>query len=153
MFCPRCGKETGEDAIYCPFCGTNLIERKTQPTTTIKRHTSITMSVILLSVFFIIDFISIVDAVTFSDLSYFYVRLFIGVLVLVAVYFLWKSKEIGGILGIVYSIIGMIIGLVNFILKIPDPSGFTFTVYDLIFYEVGSIALIILIAIGWKSLK
>ncbi|MEM1510448.1 MAG: hypothetical protein QW096_11350 [Thermofilaceae archaeon] len=59
-------------------------------------------------------------------------------------YYLWKSLRVGGILGIIVSIISLLIGLIIFILL--------YTYVNLLIIII-NLVIIALIAIGWKELR
>jgi len=142
---PECGKEVEEGAVYCPHCGTKLAKAA-------KRNILITVCVILLVIFSLIHLSNMLDYATiYGDFSGSIGQLFFGAFALVAAYFLWKSEEIGGILGIVYAIFSMIAPLSVTIH--PEAIPFEYGVYDIIFDVCSSIVLIIFLGIGWKSLK
>ena len=147
-FCPHCGKEIREGAAFCPFCGTRLIESEAPPITERKRHLSITACAILLFVCALIHIINMVDFILIYDLAGSVAQLFFSIFALVAGCFLWKLKEIGGIIGIAYAILSTIATL-SFLSFFSE----WVTVYDVIIDFSLNIAIIILIIVGWKHLK
>lgn len=147
-FCPDCGKEIRESAVFCPSCGTELASREARPITEVKRHLSITICAILLFICALIHIINMVDFILIYDLAGSVAQLFFSIFALVAGCFLWKSKEIGGIIGIAYGIISTIVTLA-FLAYFSE----WVTVYDVIIDFSLNIAIIILIIVGWKHLK
>lgn len=148
VYCPNCGREIEENAAYCPFCGAKLEETPAQPPTAIKRHVSITLSVILLCIFFLVHILNMIGFLTEEDLAASLGQLFFGMFALVAAYFLWHSKGIGGVIGIMYAILSTISSL-----SLPFSEEIEYSVYGIIFDVCFNIVLIILIVIGRKSLK
>jgi hypothetical protein len=73
-----------------------------------------------------------------------------GAFALVAAYFLWQSKGIGGVIGIMYAVIEMLWSLSSLGLY---PLGIQYTLLDLVFDMGFDTILIILIVIGRKSLR
>lgn len=147
-FCPNCGKEVSEGAVFCPSCGSKLAESEVRPTTAKKRHLSITVCAILLFICVVPHIINMVDFMSYGDIAGSISQLFFSIFALVAGYFLWKSKKIGGIIGLAYAIITAIASLVSFA-YVPQ----WYPVIDLIFDLSFSTAIIILIVVGWKHLK
>jgi len=150
QFCPNpgCRKEVKEGADFCPFCGTKLAESEARPTTETKRHISITVCAVLLFISSFIHIINIVDFIAYGDLATSIIQLFMCIFAAVAGYLLLKSKQIGAIIGIAYSIIS-IISSISLVVQLPA----YFTVYDIMLDLCLDTATIILIAIGWKHLK
>ena len=146
-FCPNCGKEITEGNLFCPDCGTKLAESEARVITEVKRPLSITVCAILLFICAVPHIINMVDFITYGDVATSVIQLFFAIFAFVAGYFLWKSKKIGGIIGIAYAIITAVASLV---LVTYLSQGYT--VYDFIDLSF-SIAIIILIVIGWKHLK
>ena len=153
MFCPGCGKEIEEDAVYCPFCGAKLAEASAQQPTARKRHVAITASVILLCFFFLMYILTVIDFITYEGFTTGAIlHLFMGAFALVAAYFLWQSKGIGGVIGIVYALIEMLWPLTSYSLGLYA-LGIQYALLDLAFDTGLDAILIILIVIGRKSLK
>jgi hypothetical protein len=151
--CPNCGKEVKEGAVFCPFCGTKLAKSKAQPTTAIKRRTSITVCAILLFVCCLIHILNMYNLiVVWEELVGSSIELFFSVLALVAGCFLWKSKEIGGIIGIEYAILTTLYAV---FIGYSDMLGIEYNLLILgIFLDVPlCIAIVTLIVVNWKHLK
>jgi hypothetical protein len=150
QFCPNpeCRKEVKEGAVFCRFCGTKLAESEARPTTETKRHLSVTICAVLLFISAFIHIINIVDYMTYGDPATSIIQLFMCIFAAVAGYLLLKSKQIGAIIGIAYTIIS-IISSVSLVVQYPA----YFTVYDIMLDLCLDTATIILIVIGWKHLK
>jgi hypothetical protein len=167
MFCPKCGKELPEGAIYlyCPECGERLATPPPAlPVTTIetKRPGTITAAAIIcgvlggfniLAAIFILISSALLSGTSqplpelppFGSAS---VGLLIGLGILslifgalygLACWQLWDCKKSGGILGIILGALGLISSFI-------PPTGFSFVAM------LPDIAIIILIALGWRSL-
>lgn len=147
-FCPNCGKEIKESIAFCPFCGTKLAESEARATTETKRHLSLTICAVLLFISSLIHIINMVDYIAWGDPATGIIQLFMCIFAAVAGYLLLKSKQIGAIIGIAYSIIS-IISSVSMSVQFPE----YFTVYDIVLDLCLDIATIILIIVGWKHLK
>lgn len=147
-FCPNCGKEVKESIVFCPFCGAKLAESETRPTTETKRHLSLTIGAILLFISSLIHIINMVNYITYGDPATGIIQLFMCIFAAVAGYLLLKSKQIGAIIGIAYSIIS-IISSVSMSVQFPA----YYTVYDMLVDLCFDIATIIVIVVGWKHLK
>ena len=146
-FCPNCGKELRESAIFCPSCGSKLAQSETLLTASIKRHPTITSSAILLFISALIHIINLVNFISIDYLVGSIGQLFFTIFALVAGCYLWKSKEIGGIIGLAYAILRMIATFVfiAYFLEWVD-------VYGLILDFLLITAIIILVIVGWKHL-
>lgn len=147
-FCPYCGKEITEGTLFCPNCGTKLAESEARAITEVKRPLSITACAILLFICAVPHIIKMVDLINYGDFASSISQLFLSIFALVAGYFLWKSKKIGGIIGIAYAIITAVASIALFAYFSQR-----YTIYDFIYDLSLSIAIIILIVIGWKHLK
>jgi len=147
-FCANCGKEVSEGAVFCPSCGSKLAELEARPITEVKRPLSITICAILLFICALIHIINTVDFIVIYDLAGSISQLFFSIFALVAGCFVWKSKEIGGIIGIAYGILSTI-ALLSFLAYFSE----WVTVYGLIIDFSLNTAIIMLIIVGWKHLK
>ena len=147
-FCPNCVKEVSEGAVFCPFCGTKLAESEARPTTETKRHISVTVCAVLLFTSSFIHIINMVDFIAYGDFAGSIIQIFMCIFAAVAGYLLLKSKQIGAIIGIAYSIIS-IISSISLVLQLSA----YLTVYDILLDLCLDTATIILIVIGWKHLK
>lgn len=147
-FCLNCGKEVSEVAVFCPSCGSKLAESEARPIREVKRHLSITICAILLFICALIHIINMGDFMAYGDFAGSIAQLFFSIFALVAGIFLWKSKEIGGIIGIAYGILSTI-ALLSFLAYFSE----WVTVYGLIIDLFLNTAIIILIIVGWKHLK
>ncbi|MCK4354205.1 MAG: hypothetical protein KAW83_03020 [Dehalococcoidia bacterium] len=137
-----------EGAVFCPFCGTKLAESGARPITEVKRHLSITICAILLFICALIHIINMGDFMAYGDFAGSIGQLFFVLFALIAGLFLWKSKEIGGIIGLAYGIISTIATL-----ALLAYFSEWVTVYGLIIDFSLNTAIIILIIVGWKHLK
>ena len=147
-FCPSCGTEVSKHASFCPSCGSKLVESEPRLTTEVKRHPPITACAILLFICALIHFINMIDFALIYELAASIVQLFFSIFALVAGGYLWKRKEIGGIIGIAYGVLQTIATLapVNFFSE-------WVTVYGLTIDLCLNIAVIILVILGWKHLQ
>ena len=89
-----------------------------------------------------------VDYIAWGDPATGIINLFMCIFAAIAGYLLLKSKQIGAIIGIAYSVIG-IIGAISLNVQFP----MYYTVYDMLVDLCLHIATIILIVVGWKHLK
>ncbi len=154
MFCTICKREVDDDTIYCPFCGTKLVNTdNTTDQIKIKRHVSITIGIIILIINLLFHIYGIINAAVYSDMNSFFGQLVMISAVSVASYYLWTSKEIGGIVGVIYAIVGIIGIISNIISPITSPDGYVYSSLDAIVFTFLDITLIISLFIGWKSLK
>jgi hypothetical protein len=147
-FCPNCGKEVSEVAVFCPFCGTELAGPEARPITEVKRPLSVTICAILLFISALIHIINMVDFIIIYDLVGSIGQLFFSIFAIVAGCYLWKSKEIGGIIGLAYAILSTI-AVLSFLSFFSE----WVTIYGLIIDFSLNTAIIILIIVGWKHLK
>lgn len=147
-YCPNCGKEVSEVAVFCPYCGSKLAESGARPITEVKRHLSIIICAILLFISALIHIINMGDFMAYGDFAGSIGQLFFFIFALVAGLFLLKSKEIGGIIGLAYGILSTIASLA-FLAYFSE----WVTVYGLIIDFSLNTAIIILIIVGWKHLK
>jgi|GEM_PF-2117888 uncharacterized membrane protein len=153
-FCPYCGKEVSAEAAFCPSCGSALKVLKPQYAR-YERSASITIASIL---FFIAGILEFIGGIILMGGGALFAKIpligwifgpliaIVGVIVLIASLLdlcagtlLWDNKKSGGILGIVSSILGLMVGLITFPLGLLDIAL--------------SLILIILIAVGWSTLK
>lgn len=77
MFCTICKREVDDDTIYCPFCGTKLVNTDNaigQITT--KRHVSITIGIIILIIDLLMHVFGIINAAAYSDVNVLFVQLY-----------------------------------------------------------------------------
>ena len=88
------------------------------------------------------------DFMAYGDFAGSIGQLFFVLFALIAGLFLWKSKEIGGIIGLAYGIISTIATL-----ALLAYFSEWVTVYGLIIDFSLNTAIIILIIVGWKHLK
>jgi len=147
-FCPTCGKGVSEHASFCPSCGSKLAESEVRPTASVKRHPMITACAILLFICAFIHFVNMVEFALIYDLTASIVQLFFSIFALVAGGYLWKSREIGGIIGIAYGVLQTIatLAFLNFFSE-------WVTAFDLTIDLSLNIAVIILVILGWKHLR
>ncbi len=159
MFCPNCGGELPSDANYCPMCNTVI---KPSHSITLGRPGVITAASILSG---IMGGCSIIGAIACfltagvvrSEtpntpeqllgmmvtlelmIAIGVVLLIFGVLCLLSCNRLWKCRRSGGILGIALGVLGIVI-------SVPLSIGSAIGI-------IPSIALIVLILMGWRSLN
>ena len=179
--CSNCGMEFGSDDIFCGHCGARLNEfivkgedepaqgeqeerekkvlkeaerneqeqqGERQREEQVKKPFVIVIAAIV-SIMMGIIMITAIGPIVETELSYIIggfatviggITIVVGVLDIAAAYGLWKLKKWGGILGVILSIIGLL-------LSIP------FMAIDYGLSVILSSEMIILIALGWKSLK
>ena len=147
-FCPNCGIEVSEDAQFCHECGTELAGAGTIPVNGVRRHVSITICAVILFVCAVIHIINLVDLIAYGDAASVFGQLFFSIFALVSGYFLLRSRKIGGIIGLAYAIITGAVSLISLASSVE-----LYAVYGFVIDLVFSIAIVALIAIGWKHLQ
>jgi len=170
VYCPSCGRQIPDDANICPYCGFQvrlLLQQaypppvKPQPS----RPLSISIAAFLLA---LIGFLSVISG-AFMFFAYIYISescvsipffgqllttamlpyavegLILGALFITSANWLWKCKKSGGYLAIMLLIIDMLSGLGL------TASNSYFTPILLVGLAL-SLAILLLIALGWSSL-
>lgn len=168
--CVVCGRGVCEDCatriggkFYCKEDAEKIFERAPQYVARIeptgRRSTSITVAAILFFIFGILEVVGSLPVMTaggfVSYLPFFgflggllallgFIVMIVGILDIVAGYWLWGSLRKGGVLGIILAILGILTSIPFLLI----PGWFALSVITLII----NIVLIILIAVGWDTL-
>jgi len=179
MYCHRCGRQVPTDALFCPFCGQQLVTSPPPPITPVSsippppvrptapeaRPLSITLAAILYYIFGALGILGglgvmaigglvgvsggwipfiggLIGVIAGAGIFLGFIILVVGALDVVAGSWLMKSLRKGGILGITLSIIDIVFSAA--------------TIFILPFAIIGiliDIVLVILIAVGWNTLR
>ena len=157
-FCPECGKELLEDAIYCSACGARLFISSSAGT---GRPGTITAASILCGVLGGFEALGALILLAYfpflteilREIPYFgivsarfligigIITLILGILYIVACNLLWKSRKSGGIIGVMLGALGILSSFA------PSIGGLS------LLSMIPNITIIALIALGWNSLK
>ena len=170
MYCPNCGRQIPDDANICPYCGFQVrafLQQAYPPPVKPppSRPLSISIAAILLA---LIGFLCVISGafmlfaciymsesgisipffgqlLTAVILPYSVVGLILGALLITSANWLWKCKKSGGYLAVALIIIDVLGGL-----ALTASAGY-FTPLLLVSLAF-SLAIILLIALGWSSL-
>jgi hypothetical protein len=174
-FCPKCGKELPQDAIYCPNCGERVVSLPPAVPAEAKRPGVITAASIICGILGGLEFLAAVSLFVVAgflpriireieriedikEIAPFVSSLAPGLLIglgilalvfcalyIIACWHLWGSKRSGGIMAIVIAALSIIGSFIPF----WGIHGFGLIVA----FPVLEIAVIVLVAIGWSKLR
>lgn len=136
--------------IYGIYKFTKRSESNSQTIIALNRTIPITLSVILLSIFALIHISNVIIYFTSSNLYYILSNLFLGLIALSAAKFLLKSEKAGGIIGITYAILELIL------IILLSTSNLQYTSIVETYMSILTVAIIVLFGLlcfGWKSLN
>jgi len=158
-FCHKCGSEISIDAKFCPVCGARQLTFEVYDISEKgeRRSVYIGIAAFMSGFFGVLEFIGGLGFLFFGSAALkipvplfnllagamCYILAFplvlFGILDLIAAFLLWDCKKSGGIIALISSILGIMIGLLWFPLSIID-----------IF---ANFIVILLVSAGWSTLK